>query len=67
MYEWTLVKGISVRILTSILLCLVMQAALAGADYQREKKWADEVVPGIVIGDPVQLELKNGHKFLSIG
>lgn len=57
------------RILTLILLCLLSlltQAALASADYQREKKWADEVIPGIVIGDPVYLELKNGHKFLTI-
>ena len=54
------------RILALILLILESQAAFAGADYPREKKWADEVVPGIVIGDPVYLELKNGHKFLTI-
>ncbi len=54
------------RILALIFLCLVTQSVLAGADYQREKKWADEAVPGIVIGDPVYLALKNGHKFLTI-
>jgi alpha/beta superfamily hydrolase len=54
------------RIFSMILLCLVAQVALAGADYQREKKWADEVVSGIVTGDPVYLELNNGHKFLAI-
>jgi pimeloyl-ACP methyl ester carboxylesterase len=54
------------RIFSIIVLCLVSHLALAGADYKREKKWADEVVPGIVLGDPVYLELKQGHKFLGI-
>jgi len=54
------------RFLTTIVLCLVSTFAAAGADYAREKKWADEVVPGIVVGDPVYLELKQGHKFLTL-
>lgn len=54
------------RILVMISLFLVTQLAFAGADYQREKKWADEVVPVIVTGDPVYLELPQGHKFLTI-
>jgi len=48
------------------LFMLCSQLAFAGADYAREKKWADEVVPGIVVGDAVYLELKQGHKFLSL-
>lgn len=37
------------------------------ADYAREKKWADEVVPGLVVGDPVYLQTPRGHhKFLSL-
>jgi len=48
------------------LFMLCSQLAFAGADYAREKKWADEVVPGIVVGDVVYLELKQGHKFLSL-
>lgn len=54
------------RILTTVLLLLVSQLTFAGADYAREKKWADEIIPGIVVGDPVYLELKQGHKFLTI-
>jgi pimeloyl-ACP methyl ester carboxylesterase len=40
----------------------------AGAsDYAREKKWADEVLPGLVVGDPVYLQTPRGHhKFLSL-
>lgn len=60
------------RILATIWLCLVSQLVFGSADYAREKKWADEITPGIVVGDPVYLELKSGlelkqgHKFLSL-
>lgn len=34
----------------------------AGAsDYAREKKWADEVLPGLVVGEPVYLQTPRGH------
>lgn len=49
---------------------LVSAQALAGsevADYAREKKWADEIVPGLVVGDPVYLQTPRGHrKFLAL-
>lgn len=54
------------RLISGLILCVISQLVLAGADYGREKKWADEVVPGIVIGDPVYLQQKNAHKFLGI-
>ena len=41
-------------------------SAFAGADYAREKKWADEIVPGIVVGDTVYLKPGQGHQFLTI-
>lgn len=40
--------------------------AFAAPDYAREKRWADEVVPGLIVGDPIYLSQNNGHKFLSI-
>jgi hypothetical protein len=36
------------------------------SDYAREKKWADEVLPAVLTGDPVWLELSGGHKFLTL-
>jgi hypothetical protein len=44
-------------------LALFSLTAFAGsvADYAREKKWADEVVPGLVVGDPVYLQTPRGH------
>ena len=54
------------RIFTAVLLLLISVFAYAAPDYVREKKWADEITPGIVVGDPVYLELKKGHKFLNL-
>lgn len=36
------------------------------ADYDREKNWADQIIPQIIVGDPVWIEQSNGHKFLGI-
>jgi len=36
------------------------------ADYAREQRWADEIAPAIVVGDPVRLESRSGRKFLAI-
>jgi pimeloyl-ACP methyl ester carboxylesterase len=50
-----------------LLLCLAwIGVAHGGADYAREKKWADEITPGIVTGDPLYLELKGGRRFLAL-
>jgi dienelactone hydrolase len=35
-------------------------------DYAREQRWAQEITPGILVGDPVYLALSSGHKFLAI-
>lgn len=43
----------------------VSALACAQADYAREKRWADEITPGIVVGDPVYLEA-SGRKFLAL-
>ena len=48
------------------LLLMVSVPALATSDYAREKKWADEITPGIVVGDPIYMEQANQHKFLGI-
>jgi hypothetical protein len=47
-------------------LLLAPALAFAQADYAREKRWADEITPAILVGDPVHLTLKSGRKFLAI-
>jgi len=53
-----------------IVLFLVLQwspaQTHAQADYAREKRWAEEITPAILVGDPVYLALKSGRKFLAI-
>jgi pimeloyl-ACP methyl ester carboxylesterase len=46
-------------------LLLIPALAVAQADYVREQRWADEITPGIVVGDPVTLEA-SGRRFLAI-
>lgn len=57
-----------VRRATGLLALALLAPALsfAQADYAREKRWADEITPAILVGEPVQLELKSGRKFLAI-
>ncbi|HUW50651.1 MAG TPA: DUF3530 family protein [Sulfuricella sp.] len=50
----------------AIALLLLFALSASAADYAREKRWADEVVPSIVVGDPVYLGPVNGHKFLAL-
>jgi dienelactone hydrolase len=48
------------------LLLLAPAMVFAQADYAREKRWADEIVPTLLVGDAVQLELPDGRKFLGL-
>lgn len=57
------------RALFALLLALASAACYAQdarADYAREQRWADEITPAILVGDPVQLALPEGRKFLGI-
>ena len=38
----------------------------AQADYAREKRWADEITPAILVGDPIYLTQASGHRFLAL-
>lgn len=49
-----------------LVLTLLMALPALAADYAREKKWADEVLPSVLVGDPVWLELANGRKYLAL-
>jgi pimeloyl-ACP methyl ester carboxylesterase len=36
------------------------------ADYAREQRWAQEITPAILVGEPVHLKLASGRTFLAI-
>jgi pimeloyl-ACP methyl ester carboxylesterase len=63
--------NISIKTNTYIVFCalvfsLTASVCHAQSDYAREKRWADEITPAILSGDPIYLALKSGHKFLAI-
>ncbi len=35
-------------------------------DYEKEKRWADDILPTLIVGDAVWLQQKKGHKFLGL-
>jgi pimeloyl-ACP methyl ester carboxylesterase len=45
---------------------LVATAQAAAPDYAREQRWAQEIVPAILVGDPIRLKLSSGREFLAI-
>ena len=52
-----------------IALLLALLAFLTGAqaaDRAREQRWADEILPAILDGEPVWLSQKDGHKYLGL-
>ena len=49
-----------------ILAGMVLASAASAQDYEREKRWAAEIVPGLVVGDAVQIKLPSGREFLGL-
>jgi pimeloyl-ACP methyl ester carboxylesterase len=41
-------------------------ALAAEADYAREQRWAQEITPAILVGEPLYLKLASGREFLAI-
>ena len=35
-------------------------------DYDREKRWADQILPAVLVGDPIWIKQSNGHAFLGL-
>jgi pimeloyl-ACP methyl ester carboxylesterase len=53
----------------SLLLMICCTAANNHAhaqDYEREKRWADEVVPSLVVGDAVRIKAASNREFLAL-
>lgn len=51
--------------LLALIFTLMLALPAYAADYAREKRWADEVLPAVLVGDPVWLE-DGPHKFLAL-
>ena len=53
-------------LLRGLLLMGSLAAAADAQDFAREKRWADEVVPTVVVGDAVNLKASSGRDFLGL-
>ncbi len=51
-----------------LLLCVLTFVTFSASaqDYYREKRWSDQIVPGLVVGEPVWIKQANGHDFLAL-
>jgi len=58
--------GIARAVALFLVLLWAPTQAHAQADYAREKRWADEITPAILVGDPVYLELESHRRFLAV-
>jgi hypothetical protein len=53
----------------ALLLCFVATACGAQPerpDFERERRWAEQIVPGLVVGDAIYLQSQGGPKFLAL-
>jgi len=63
-------RPVSLRAATAFLACLMATSLTNAQDFAREKRWADEVVPAVVVGDAVMLKPgpgeNGGREFLGL-
>ena len=55
----------NLKLLLATALACACSLALA-QDYEREARWAKETLATLVVGEAVQIEQKNGHRFLGL-
>ena len=51
---------------TALLLGMFLATLAMASDYAREQKWADEILPSVLVGDPLWLDGSGKHKFLGL-
>ena len=64
------IAALAAIVLAAIVVTIAGASSASAQDYAREKRWADEIVPAVVVGDPVHLQQARGknpsHKFLAL-
>lgn len=54
------------RIVLFLILLAWLPGAQAAADRAREQRWAEEILPAILDGDPIRLTQADGHQYLGL-
>jgi hypothetical protein len=50
----------------ALLCCAGVAFAQPRSDAAREKRWAEQILPSLLVGEPVYLETDPGHRFLAL-
>jgi pimeloyl-ACP methyl ester carboxylesterase len=58
--------GMNLLLKLTLLIALSFAACAYAQDYAREKRYADEVVSGLVVGDAVSIKAASGREFLGL-
>jgi pimeloyl-ACP methyl ester carboxylesterase len=59
-------KTLHRMLLIALTLSGPMPSAWGISDYDREKRWADQIVPSLMVGEAVWIQQAGGHKFLAL-
>ena len=51
---------------TCAFVCAFACTTAAAQDYEREARWAEQTLQGLVVGDAVWLQQRDGHRFLAL-
>ena len=51
---------------TCAFVCAFAYTTAAAQDYEREARWAEQTLQGLVVGDAVWLQQRDGHRFLAL-
>ena len=47
-------------------LAVFATSSICAQDYGREQRWADEIIPGLVVGDALRIKAASGREFLAL-
>ena len=53
-------------VFTCAVVCAFACTTAAAQDYEREARWAEQTLQGLVVGDAVWLQQRDGHRFLAL-
>lgn len=51
---------------TILFVFIFTSGASAEPDYQREQRWEKEILPSVMVGEPIYITQKNQHQFLAL-
>lgn len=54
------------RICTALAVLILLSSPVLAMDYEREQRWSEQILPAVLVGEPVWIKQNNGHEFLGL-